>query len=123
MKNSIKPVIFKLGGWGKWLWNGFNPYFKLGKENRVLKKMMHLVLAGIENINSDLNGMEWLFQSGRNGMTSFHSGRNDHSNQAGMIIPIRPEGNDLILSQQEWSAHSILLGMEWNELFILARME
>ena len=33
MKNSIKPVIFKLGGWGKWLWNGFNPYFKLGKEN------------------------------------------------------------------------------------------
>ena len=33
MKNSIKLVIFKLGGWGKWLWNGFNPYFKLGKEN------------------------------------------------------------------------------------------
>ena len=45
---------------------------------------MHLVLAGIENINSDLNRMEWSFQSGGNGMTSFHSGWNDNSDPDGM---------------------------------------
>ena len=74
--------------------------------------MMHLGLAGIENINFYLNEMEWSFQSGRNGMTSFHSGQNDHSNPAGM----------------EW-LHSILAGMEssfhsgWNGMAIQFRPE
>ena len=60
------------------------------------EKMMHLGLAGIENINFYLNGMEWSFQSGRNGMTSFHSGQN------GELIPF----------WLEWNGHSIPAGME-----------
>ena len=76
-----------------------------------------------------------------NGMTSFHSGRNDHSNQAGMewvhsilagmessfhsgwngmAIPFRPEWNDSIPFWTEWNELSIPAGMdipirpEWN---------
>ena len=71
------------------------------------KKMMHLVLAEIENINSNLNGMEWSFQSGQNGMTSFHSSRN------GELIPFWLEWNGhSIPAGMEWS-HSIPSGMEW----------
>ena len=58
--------------------------------------MMHLVLTTIEISHFNLNGMEWSFQSCRNGM----------------ITPFLSEWNGVIPFLQEWNEHFIPAGME-----------